>query len=113
VTLDGLLTFLTLIIAAYAIIPSVARLRLCLHIVPPLTRKLTIQALRDRLLELNPANLPMYKRLTAALATFREGSPQRTAAYINLRNIRSVRLSRSSTFSTTKNLTAENYSTEN
>ena len=29
-------------------------------------------------------------QITAALATFREGSPQRTAAYINLRNIRAV-----------------------
>jgi hypothetical protein len=29
-------------------------------------------------------------RVTAALATFREGWPQRTAAYINLHNIRSV-----------------------
>jgi len=29
-------------------------------------------------------------RITAALATYREGSPQRTAAYINLRNIRAV-----------------------
>jgi hypothetical protein len=29
-------------------------------------------------------------QITAALATFREGSPQRTAAYINLRNIRWV-----------------------
>jgi hypothetical protein len=36
VTLDGFLTFLTLIIAAYTIIPSVARLRLRLHIVAPL-----------------------------------------------------------------------------
>jgi hypothetical protein len=36
VTLDGFLTFLTLIIAAYAIIPSVARLRLRLRIVAPL-----------------------------------------------------------------------------
>ena len=29
-------------------------------------------------------------QITAAMATFREGSPQRTAAYINLRNIRSI-----------------------
>jgi hypothetical protein len=29
-------------------------------------------------------------RITAALPTFREGSPQRTAAYINLRNIRAI-----------------------
>ena len=29
-------------------------------------------------------------QITAALPTFREGSPQRTAAYINLRNIRAV-----------------------
>jgi hypothetical protein len=29
-------------------------------------------------------------QITAALTTFREGSPQRTAAYINLRNIRAV-----------------------
>jgi hypothetical protein len=29
-------------------------------------------------------------KITAALPTFREGSPQRTAAYINLRNIRAV-----------------------
>jgi len=36
VTLDGFLTFLTLIIAAYAIIPSVARLRLRLHMLWPL-----------------------------------------------------------------------------
>jgi hypothetical protein len=28
--------------------------------------------------------------ITAKLPTFREGSPQRTAAYINLRNIRAV-----------------------
>jgi len=35
-TLDGFLTFLTLIIAAYAIIPTVARLRLRLHILWPL-----------------------------------------------------------------------------
>ncbi len=27
-------------------------------------------------------------RITAELSTFREGSPQRTAAHINLRNIR-------------------------
>ncbi|MBV8891618.1 hypothetical protein [Bradyrhizobium sp.] len=35
-TLDGFLTFLTLIIAAYAIIPAVARLRLRLHMTAPL-----------------------------------------------------------------------------
>jgi hypothetical protein len=29
-------------------------------------------------------------KITAAMPTFREGSPQRTAAYINLRNIRAV-----------------------
>jgi hypothetical protein len=29
-------------------------------------------------------------RITTALSTYREGSPQRTAAYINLRNIRAV-----------------------
>jgi hypothetical protein len=29
-------------------------------------------------------------QITAALPTFREGSPQHTAAYINLRNIRAV-----------------------
>ncbi len=32
-TLDGFLTFLTLIIAAYGIVPSVMRLRLRLHTV--------------------------------------------------------------------------------
>jgi hypothetical protein len=32
----------------------------------------------------------LLAQITAALPTFREGSPQRTAAYINLRNIRSV-----------------------
>jgi len=36
VTLDGFLTFLTLIIAAYAIVPGVTRLRLRLHILGPL-----------------------------------------------------------------------------
>jgi hypothetical protein len=36
VTLDGFLTFLTLIIAAYAIVPGVTRLRLRLHILAPL-----------------------------------------------------------------------------
>lgn len=35
-TLDGFLTFLTLIIAAYAIVPGVTRLRLRLHILAPL-----------------------------------------------------------------------------
>lgn len=35
-TLDGFLTFLTLIIAAYAIVPGVTRLRLRLHIPAPL-----------------------------------------------------------------------------
>jgi hypothetical protein len=29
-------------------------------------------------------------KITAALPTFREKSPQRTSAYINLRNIRAV-----------------------
>jgi hypothetical protein len=29
-------------------------------------------------------------QITATLPTYREGSPQRTAAYINLRNIRAV-----------------------
>ncbi|MDH6258417.1 hypothetical protein [Bradyrhizobium sp. BR13661] len=29
-------------------------------------------------------------QITAKLLTFREGSPQRTAAYINLRNIRAI-----------------------
>src|SRR5258708_885299 len=32
----------------------------------------------------------LLAQITAVLPTFREGSPQRTAAYINLRNIRAV-----------------------
>jgi hypothetical protein len=32
----------------------------------------------------------LLAKITAALPTYREGSPQRTAAYINLRNIRAV-----------------------
>jgi hypothetical protein len=32
----------------------------------------------------------LLAKITAALPTFREGSPQRTTAYINLRNIRAV-----------------------
>ena len=32
----------------------------------------------------------LLAKITAALPTFREGSPQRTAAYINIRNIRAA-----------------------
>jgi hypothetical protein len=74
--------------ASFVARPSVRRPRLARSKTTEETMK--IYSITE-LMRLTRAELcALLNQIAATLPTFREGSPQRTAAYINLRNIRAI-----------------------